>query len=69
MANSMDVNFIVDEIDGESDDITFILGPDGQLKHLLIPEELLDNLPLEVQNILEILGIDDFSQLNCKTIH
>jgi len=69
MANSMDVNFIVDEIDEENDDITFIIGPDGQLKHLLIPEDLLDNLPLEVQNILEILGIDDFSQLNCKTIH
>lgn len=72
MANSMDLNVVVEEVEEGSEDcenITFILSPDGQLKHLLIPETLLDALPVEVQDILEILGIDDLSNIKCRTLH
>lgn len=69
MANSMDLNFIVDEVEEAGEDITFVIGADGQLKHLLIPEDLVNNLPEEVEDILEILGINDFSQFNCRTLH
>ena len=72
MANSIDANFIVEEVDedGEDqDDFTFILGPDGSLKHMLIPEHALNDLPSEVQLILEMFGIDDITEIKNRTLH
>jgi hypothetical protein len=71
MASSMDMNFVVEEAedDEDSENFTFILGPDGELKHMLIPQDALDDLPLEVQAILELLGIDDITKITNRTLH
>ena len=59
-----------EEIDEDAaDDFTFTLGPDGSLKSFAIPQHLMEELPDEVQLILELFGIDDLHELNNRTIH
>ena len=72
MANSINATYIVDEIDDDSEDqdnFTFILGPDGELKHMLIPKHSIGDLPEEVQLILDLYGIDDISNVKGRTLH
>lgn len=52
-----------------ADDFTFTLGPDGSLKSFSIPQHRMDELPEEVQLILELFGIDDIYELGNRTIH
>jgi hypothetical protein len=52
-----------------ADDFTFTLGSDGRLKSFSIPQHFMDNMPDEVQMILELFGIDDIHELHNKTIH
>lgn len=59
-----------EEEDGvSSDDFGFIIGPDGELKSIMIPEHLMDDPPEEVRAILAIFGIDDIHELGNKVIH
>jgi hypothetical protein len=51
------------------DDFGFILGPDGELKSVMIPEDHMGELPEEVTMILSMYGIDDINKLNNRLLH
>jgi hypothetical protein len=54
------------------DDYGFIIGPDGELKHLFTPDDFLLDPPPVVKKILELLGIRDVNALDFEgndTIH
>lgn len=55
--------------DFNSDDYGFILGPDGKLKSIMYPEDLMENPPSKIRKILKILGIADLHQLDPRTLH
>lgn len=73
MSHNTQLDFDIEEYEetdeSEVDDFVFVLGPEGQLKSMLIPEHLLDDLPEEAQMILEIFGIDNIHQLGSRTLH
>jgi hypothetical protein len=52
----------LDEIGKE--DYGFIIGPDGELKHLFTPDEFLLDPPPVVKKILKLLGIKDINMLD-----
>lgn len=59
----------IEENDWSPDDFGFIIGPDGELKTLMIPEHLMDDPPEEVKIILELFGIDDIHDLENRKLH
>lgn len=52
-----------------ADDFGFVIGFDGQLKSIVIPEHLMEEPPEEVQMILSFFGIDSIHQLDSRTLH
>lgn len=66
-------DFIIDEVESEdeysADDFGFIIGPDGELKSMMIPEHLMDDPPEEVRLILQLFGIDDIHEVGNRTLH
>ena len=58
-----------DDEDFTDEDYGFILGPDGELKSLMIPEYLMEDPPKKILKILKILGIKDIHDLEPKTLH
>lgn len=60
---------ITEEEDFAADDFGFVIGFDGQLKSLMIPEHLMNDPPEEVQQILQIFGIENIHQLDNRTLH
>jgi hypothetical protein len=73
MSQNQATDFIVDEVEAEdeysADDFGFVIGPDGELKSMMIPEHLMDSPPEEVQFILKMFGIDSIHQLEGRTLH
>lgn len=73
MPTNPNADFIVEEVETEdelsADDFGFIIGPDGELKSMMIPEHLMDDPPEEVLLILKLFGIDDIHSLESRTIH
>jgi hypothetical protein len=73
MSHNPSTDYIVEEeiVEDEydADDFGFVIGSDGQLKSLMIPEHLMDSPPEEVQAILEIFGIENIHQLEGRTLH
>ena len=73
MSQNQAIDFIVDEVEAEdeysADDFGFVIGPDGELKSMMIPEHLMDDPPEEVQLILKMFGIDSIHQLEGRTLH
>lgn len=62
--------FSVDDNDDyDEGDFGFVIGADGELKSIMIPEELMDDPPKEVQKILKIFGIKNIHQLEPRTLH
>ena len=57
-----------DDFDDEND-YGFIIGPDGELKSLMIPEDLMSDPPKEVLKILKIFKIVNIHQLEPRTLH
>jgi hypothetical protein len=55
--------------DDFDEDFGFIIGPGGELKSLMIPDELMDEPPLEVKKILKIFGIKNIHCLEDRTLH
>jgi hypothetical protein len=55
--------------DFNSDDYGFILGPDGELKSIMFPEDLIENPPPKIVKILKILGVANIHQLEPRTLH
>ena len=48
----------------DENDYGFIIGPDGELKHLFTPDEFLLDPPPVVKKILKLLGITDINSLD-----
>lgn len=59
----------IDENDTGPDDFTFVLGPDGELKSITVPQHLMEDPPTEVEYILSLFGIDDINTLEDRTLH
>ncbi len=64
---SVEEEVVEDEF--SADDFGFVIGFDGQLKSVIIPEHLMDDPPEEVQLILNMFGIDSIHQLDSRTLH
>lgn len=62
---------IYEEVDETYDpnDYGFIIGPDGELKSIMYPPNLMEDPPEEIKMILEIFGIDDFETLEGRVLH
>ena len=73
MSQNPATDFIVEEIEEEdeysADDFGFVIGPDGELKSMMISEHLMDDPPDAVLMILQIFGIDNIHQLAGRTLH
>lgn len=73
MPTNPSTDYIVEDIeeddDFDADDFSFVIGPDGELKSIMIPGHLMDDPPTEVQLILSIFGISDIHQLDGRTLH
>jgi len=67
-----DLELEIDELDAEiaDDDYGFILGPDGELKSLFLPDVIPFKSPKNVAKILKIFGIIDVASFNTSpTLH
>ena len=53
----------------EDGDYEFVISASGELKSILIPEDLMDDPPKSVKRILKIFGITDIHLLNSGTLH
>ena len=51
------------------EDYGFILGPDGELKSLFLPDVLPFKQPKNVAKILKMFGIRDPEQISNDTLH
>jgi hypothetical protein len=74
MPNNTSPEFIVDELeidenDTGPDDFTFVIGPDGSLKTMMIPGHLMEDPPEEVQLILNLFGIEDINTIDNRILH
>lgn len=74
MSNNTTTEYIVEEVELEDsetgpDDFTFVIGPDGDLKSMTIPQHLMEDPPEEIQCILSLFGIDDINTLEDRTLH
>jgi hypothetical protein len=58
-----------EENEDSLDDFEFVIGPDGELKSMVIPEHLMEDPPEEIQLILKLYGIDDINTLDDRTLH
>ena len=60
-----------DDDDGEfvEGDYGFIIGPDGELKSMMFPEDLMEDPPKAIRKILKIFGIRDIHTLSSQTLH
>ena len=61
-----------DELDAlesvaDENDYGFIIGPDGELKHIFTPNEFHLDPPPVVRKILKLLGIKDVNSLDFDT--
>ena len=52
----------------EDDDYGFILGPDGELKSVFLPDNVPFDLPEKLAKIFQLFGITDPAQTN-TTLH
>ena len=50
-------------------DFGFVIGPDGELKSMMIPEDLMEDPPKSIKRILKIFGIKDLQGVTIKTLH
>lgn len=51
------------------EDYGFVLGPDGELKSVFLPDNMPFKTPKKVQRILKMFGIMDPHQLDDGTLH
>lgn len=65
---------IIENIDDDFEeyderDFGFIISPEGELKSIMFPENLMDDPPKEIKRILKIFGIKDLNDITPKTLH
>ena len=58
-----------DDDDFSDTDYGFIIDANGDLKTMMLPEELMDNPPSSIKKILKIFGIKDIHQFEPRTLH
>jgi hypothetical protein len=58
-----------DSEEWEEGDYGFIVGPDGELKSIMFPENLFSDPPAEIKKILKIFGIKNIYEIENRTIH
>lgn len=58
-----------DDDDFNDGDYGFIIDANGDLKTMMLPEELMDNPPSSIKKILRIFGIKDIHQFEPRTLH
>lgn len=59
----------IDDDDFDEGDYGFIIGANGELKTMMLPEDLMDDPPIEVKRILKIFGIRNIHQIEPRTLH
>jgi len=65
----IDIEVDDEDFDFADDDYGFIIGSDGELKQMMIPEDLMDDPPAEIKKILKIFGIKNIHTLDGRTLH
>ncbi len=65
----IDIEVDGDDFDFEDDDFGFIIGSDGSLKHMMIPDYLMNDPPPEVKKILKIFGIKNIHTIDDRVLH
>lgn len=65
----VDIETDDEDMDFEDGDFGFIIGSDGELKHMMIPEDLMEDPPAQIKKILKIFGIKDLHTLNDRILH
>lgn len=53
----------------DESDFGFIISPDGELKSIMFPENLMEDPPKEIKRILKIFGIKNLDDITPKTLH
>lgn len=60
----------LEEASSSDEDYGFIIGPNGELKSLILPDKFQLNPPKKVKRILKILGFEDINMPGSNdTIH
>jgi hypothetical protein len=62
----------IDVVDADiaDDDYVFIIGPDGNLKQILLPDEVPFELPENINKVLAVFNVNDVESLVVSpTIH
>lgn len=60
---------LYDDQDIGDEDYGFILGPDGELKSVFLPDVIPFKTPKKIQKIFRMFGITDTEQINNPTLH
>lgn len=50
-------------------DYVFVLSPEGVLKTIIFPDELMEDPPEAVQRILDLLGVKSIHLIQPRTLH
>ena len=50
-------------------DYGFIISPNGELKSMMLPEDLMEDPPKSIKKILKIFGIVDIHAITNSTLH
>jgi len=58
-----------DDDDFSDTDYGVIIDANGELKTMMLPEELMNNPPSSIKKILKIFGIKDIHQFEPRTLH
>ena len=58
-----------DTDDISEDDYVFVISPEGLLKTIIFPDELMEDPPEEVQKILQVLGVKSIHLVEPRTLH
>jgi hypothetical protein len=69
MPNVDETTYDENEETYDPNDYGFIIGPDGELKSIMYPPDLMEDPPEEIKMILEIFGIDNFETLDHRVLH
>ena len=59
-----ELNEVEDDLEEfeDADAYAFVIGPDGELRHLFVPEDFYLDPPKNVCAILKVLGVTDINQ-------
>lgn len=66
---NLEIEEIEEDDDFCKDDYGFVLGPNGELKSFMMPENLMSEPPEEVTKILSLFGIDSIYELENRVLH